>query len=122
MIAETPVPPYYAVIFTSQRTLADAGYGAMAGKMVALAREQPGFLGIESYRNASGEGVTISYWAGLEDIRRWKRHSEHQEAQHRGKERWYAAYKVRVCKVEYDYGFENIETFNSGSEAEGSAS
>ena len=43
MIAQTPKPPYYAVIFTSVRTDVDEGYAQMAGKMVQLAAEQPGF-------------------------------------------------------------------------------
>ena len=34
--APLPEPPYYAVIFTAQRTDVDAGYGAMADKMVEL--------------------------------------------------------------------------------------
>jgi hypothetical protein len=35
-IAETPAPPYYAVIFTSQRTDVDQGYDQMAQRMIAL--------------------------------------------------------------------------------------
>ena len=62
MIAATPEPPYLAVIFSSQRTDGDQGYGAMAERMVELAREQPGFLGVESARDAEGFGITVSYW------------------------------------------------------------
>ena len=50
--ADTPEPPYYAVIFTSQRTPGDdAGYGAMADAMVELAAVQDGYIGIESVRD-----------------------------------------------------------------------
>lgn len=103
MIAKTPTPPYYAVIFTSIRT-AEGGddYGEMAENMVALAAEQPGFLGVESARNEIG--ITVSYWESLEAIRHWKAHAEHLVAQKLGRERWYAAYKTRVCLVERDYG------------------
>ncbi|GAB3554711.1 antibiotic biosynthesis monooxygenase family protein [Spirosoma fluminis] len=104
MIAETPEPPYYAVIFTSVRTSADEGYGDTAVRMVELAQEQPGFLGVESARNELG--ITVSYWDSLEAIRTWKRHAEHQLAQERGRKMWYEAYKTRICKVERDYGFE----------------
>ena len=48
--APTPLPPYYAVIFTSLRTEGDNGYGEMAEAMIHLAAQQPGFLGIESAR------------------------------------------------------------------------
>ena len=103
MIAKTPVPPYYAVIFTSERTEGDNGYGDMAARMDELARQQPGYLGIESARE--GLGITVSYWESLEAIRNWKQNSEHLVAQQKGRGEWYAAYKTRICKVERDYEF-----------------
>lgn len=103
MIAKTPAPPYYAVIFTSIRTETDEGYGGMAGHMVDLASTQPGFLGVESARNEVG--ITVSYWESLEAIRNWKAHAEHLLAQRLGREKWYSAYKTRICRVERDYEF-----------------
>ncbi|NEX63261.1 antibiotic biosynthesis monooxygenase family protein [Noviherbaspirillum galbum] len=103
MIASTPRPPYYAVIFTSLRTDVDAGYGEMAERMIALAREQAGFLGVESARD--GLGITVSYWSSLEAIRAWKAHAEHLVAQERGRAEWYTAFKTRIALVERDYGF-----------------
>lgn len=102
MIANTPTPPYYAVIFTSLRTDGDNGYVAMAEAMEQLAKQQPGYLGIESARNELG--ITVSYWESLEAIKKWKQNFEHIAAQKLGKEKWYEHYKVRVCKVERDYG------------------
>lgn len=101
-IADTPEPPYYAVIFTSLRTEVDKGYDAMAARMVELASQQPGFLGVESARNEVG--VTVSYWADLASIRAWKAHAEHQEAQRLGHKQWYQCFKTRIAKVERDYG------------------
>ena len=98
-------PPYYAVIFTSQRTEGDNGYGKMAQAMEQLASKQQGFLGVESARD-SELGITISYWATLDDIRNWKENSAHKAAQQSGKIEWYQNYKVRICKVERDYLFE----------------
>lgn len=102
MIANTPEPPYYAVIFTSERTDVDEGYAAMAERMLALARTQPGFLGVESARD--GVGITVSYWRDLESIRHWKSDLEHREAQRLGREQWYRAFKTRIARVERDYG------------------
>ena len=102
MIAKTPEPPYYAVIFTSLRTEGDNGYGDMADEMVALAAKQPGYLGIESARD--GLGITVSYWESLEAIKNWKANERHLVAQAKGHKEWYAAFKTRVCKVERDYG------------------
>jgi hypothetical protein len=49
-LAHTPDAPYYAVIFTSQRTSEDLGYRATAERMLEAAAQQPGFLGVESCR------------------------------------------------------------------------
>jgi len=102
-IAQTPQPPYYAVIFTSLRTEGDNGYGDMAAEMDALAKQQEGYLGIESARNEIG--ITISYWSSLEAIKNWKANTRHLVAQKQGREKWYAQYKVRICKIERDYEF-----------------
>ena len=102
--APTPQPPYYAVIFTSRRTEGDRGYGQMAERMLELAANQPGFLGVESVRGSNGFGITVSYWASEEAIRAWKAHMEHQAAQATGKRVWYADYQVRVARVERAYG------------------
>ncbi len=104
MLAKTPKPPYYAVIFTSLRTEGDHGYGAMAQLMEELAVTMPGFLGIESARD--GLGITVSYWENPEAIESWHQQSQHQLAQQKGYETWYQSFKVRICKVERDYGFE----------------
>ncbi|HEX9010902.1 MAG TPA: antibiotic biosynthesis monooxygenase, partial [Holophagaceae bacterium] len=100
VIAATPEPPYYAVIFTSQRTDGDQGYAAMAERMVELARQQPGFLGVESARDPEGFGLTVSYWRDEASIAAWKAHAEHAVAQRLGRERWYGAFALRVCRVE----------------------
>jgi heme-degrading monooxygenase HmoA len=101
--AATPEPPYYAVIFTSRRTPEDDEYGETANRMAELAREMPGYLGIESVRGPDGVGITVSYWASEEAIANWKRHSEHRAAQDRGKNQWYEHYELRVAKVERAY-------------------
>ena len=103
-IAQTPNPPYYAVIFTSLRTEVDGGYGRMAERMVELASEQPGFLGVESARTANGLGITVSYWSSEEAIAGWKAHADHKIAQETGQRLWYSDYHLRVAKVERDYG------------------
>jgi heme-degrading monooxygenase HmoA len=101
-IAETPEPPYVAVIFTSLRTAGDDGYAVMAERMDRLAAEQPGFLGVEA---AGAElGITVSYWVDDAAARAWKQVAEHLVAQQRGRDVWYADYRVRVAVVQRDYG------------------
>ncbi len=104
MIANTPKPPYYAVIFTSTRTEGDQGYAEMSKRMVELAAKQDGYLGIEAARNEVG--VTVSYWKDLESIRKWKANAEHLQAQKKGRSDWYGAFKARIALVQRDYGFD----------------
>jgi heme-degrading monooxygenase HmoA len=103
--AKTPEPPYYAVIFSSQRTECDNGYGKMADKMVELALKQKGFLGVESARDEE-LGITVSYWDSLESIKKWKENAVHKVAQEKGKSIWYQNFTLRVSKVERQNFFE----------------
>lgn len=103
MIATTPAPPYYAVIFTSERTSDDAGYSMMAAKMIELASIQEGFLGVDSARE--GIGITVSYWRDLESIHQWKINTDHTFARTMGRKIWYKSFFTRIARVERDYNF-----------------
>lgn len=102
LIANTPKPPYYAVIFTSLRKEGDDGYSAMSDKMLSLAALQAGFIGVESAREEVG--ITVSYWSDLSSIKKWQENIEHQEAQKLGHEKWYSSFRVRISKIEREYG------------------
>lgn len=102
--AGTPEPPYYAVIFTSQRNDNDAqGYAEAAEAMAALAAQQPGYLGAESVRGADGVGITVSYWRSESAILSWKHQAEHAAIRNRGRRDWYTRYITRVARVERAY-------------------
>ena len=103
MISATPQTPYYAVIFTSIRKDIDNGYEDLAHRMIELAKQQDGFLAVESTRNEIG--ITVSYWIDLESIKKWKNNSEHTIARNMGREIWYKSFKTRIAKVELDYEF-----------------
>ena len=94
---------YYAVIFTSERTIIEDGYAEMAVLMEELAKKQEGFLGVESAR--SEIGITVSYWKDLESIKKWKQNIEHVVAQQKGRSDWYNSYTTRICLVEREYSF-----------------
>jgi heme-degrading monooxygenase HmoA len=98
-----PDPPYTAVIFTSTRTEGDNGYAVMAERIQALAKEQPGYLGYESVREGL-VGITVSYWIDDAAAAAWKQVHEHTIAQQRGRETWYADYRVHVATVTRAYG------------------
>ncbi len=101
-IAYTPAPPYYVVIFSSELSSDAAGYEETSEAMVQLARQQPGFLGVESARQ--GMGITVSYWRDQASISAWRENAEHSLARLMGRERWYSGYRIRIAKVERDYG------------------
>ncbi|PTY38500.1 JEMB protein [Saccharospirillum sp. MSK14-1] len=101
MFANTPKPPYYAVIFSSELSDDVSGYEVMAEQMITLAEQQPGFLGVESAR--SEIGITVSYWSSLESIRTWKQQTQHRQAQQLGRDQWYRDFRVRIARVEHDY-------------------
>lgn len=94
---------YYAVIFTSVLADDDPEYHKVSDMLLELAKEQSGFLGIESAR--SELGITVSYWKDLGSIKKWKHLMEHIAAQKLGKLKWYESYSVRICKVEREYAF-----------------
>jgi heme-degrading monooxygenase HmoA len=100
--ATTPKPPYYAVIFTSVRHDGDNDYAETAKQMLELASKQAGFLGFETARQEIG--ISVSYWSTLEAIQTWNENARHRLAQNRAKD-WYKVFRVRVCRVEREYGF-----------------
>jgi heme-degrading monooxygenase HmoA len=104
MIEDSLQPPYYAVIFSTVMCENTKGYIAAAERMEILAKQQKGFLGIESARNQIG--ITVSYWKTLEAITDWKNNIEHSEVRELGRAKWYKKYQLRICKVEREYGFE----------------
>lgn len=101
--ARLPAPPYYAVIFSSRLTHDSDGYADASARMLELAADMPGYLGVESARGADGFGITVSYWRSEADIAHWKQHSEHQLARERGRQQWYQHFEVRVASVERAY-------------------
>jgi len=101
--ATTPMPPYYAVIFTSQRKDGDEGYSKMSEVMLDLALQQPGCLGVESARGSDGFGITVAYFSDETAILNWKHNPKHLAAQDLGKKRWYDHYEVRVAEVKRVY-------------------
>ncbi|MFM7597608.1 MAG: antibiotic biosynthesis monooxygenase family protein [Actinomycetota bacterium] len=96
--------PYVAVIFSTRRSADLDGYAEMAERMDELARQQPGFLGVESV-SSGDRGITVSYWTDEAASRAWRSVAEHLLAQRLGRERWYDAYDLRVATVTRDESF-----------------
>jgi heme-degrading monooxygenase HmoA len=105
----TPTPPYYTVVITTTLDPLTGGYDDAAAQMGALVETYPGFLGVESARDADGFGVSVSYWRDLEGLRAWRDDVEHRTTMHAGQESWYRSYHVRVARVEREYRWDRSE-------------
>jgi heme-degrading monooxygenase HmoA len=106
--ARTPQPPYYCVIFTSRRKPGiEDDYGDASARMHELAQTMPGYLGIESARNADGFGITVSYWESEEAIKNWRTHAEHVVVQKMGRSNFYEWYESRVGVVQRAVSFKS---------------
>ncbi|MFT5920595.1 MAG: heme-degrading monooxygenase HmoA, partial [Granulosicoccus sp.] len=68
------------------------------------AQKLKGFIGAESMRGEDGFGVTVLYFLDMETIREWSKDQKHLSAKQLGKEKWYSDYRVRIAKVEREYG------------------
>jgi heme-degrading monooxygenase HmoA len=98
------------VLFRSKLVEEPEGYDEMAAEMESLARSMPGFIDVKSYRAEDGERLTIVWWENEETLRQWREHARHRVAQHAGRERWYAYYKMDVAEVVRKRDFEKPET------------
>jgi heme-degrading monooxygenase HmoA len=104
-IAQTPEPPYYAVIFTSINAQVDHEEHARTfQRLMEVAADYRGFLGIEGARNPDGSGVAAVYWSDLEAVAAFARDPEHVVAKQKAREIWYSHYMIRICHVERAYG------------------
>jgi len=97
--AAPPDPPYTVSIFASRLRPGAEGYPELAARMVELARQQEGFLGMESARDATGFGITVSYWRDEECVARWRAVAEHAEAQRRGRRELYERFEMKLGTV-----------------------
>ena len=97
---------YFAAIFTTQRSHSGEDvYEIMTSRMVALAQQQQGFLGLESVRGDDGIGITVSYWTDHEAIQNWGRQAEHVSVQAMGRQEFYQWYRIRIAEVFTDRAF-----------------
>jgi len=78
--------------------------------MVALAREQKGFLNIDSVRDGNGFGITISYWKDEAAALAWRDHEEHRQIREKGRQLWYDTYILHVTTVERAYAWNRNDT------------
>jgi heme-degrading monooxygenase HmoA len=101
-VVAAPPPPYYAVIAPAELRADVRGYPELAASLVELAKQQPGFLGIESGWQP-GFALAVSYWDSLEAIQAWRQNARHVLAKRKGMSDWFESYVTRIAKVERVY-------------------
>lgn len=92
----------YAVIFRAEFAAPDDEYETMAIRMRDLAMQDYGCTDFTAHTQGNHE-LAISYWDTQEQILAWKHDPLHQEAQRKGREKWYSTYTVQVLKVQREY-------------------
>lgn len=97
--------PVVTIFRSRLREDAASGYAAMAAEMDRLARSMPGFVEAKSFTAEDGERLTLVTFADRVSHEAWRDHPRHQDAQRRGRERFYAEYQVRVCRSERTSSF-----------------
>src|SRR5262245_22363482 len=99
-------PSVIVLIRTRLREDADVtAYQAIAMRMDEILQTMPGCVEAKSYAAEDGEAISMIRFESLDALRTWREHPEHQVAQREGRERFYAAYDVRICSVERAYEF-----------------
>jgi heme-degrading monooxygenase HmoA len=75
-------------------------FDALERRMSELVNEIPGYLGVKSYTAPDGDTISIAQFDSKQALQSWRNQPEHVAAQRAGRERFYAAYDVRVCSVD----------------------
>ena len=95
-----------AIIEYALRPGVEPAFQAALAEMLEKVREIDGFLGEEPCRSVADESkrVTISYWRDDAALEAWRKHPDHQRVMLLGRRELLAWYRIRVTRVERDYG------------------
>ena len=92
-------------VFRSRLRDDPEGYDETAEAMEAAARAMPGFVDFKSFRADDGERVSIVVFDSPESHTAWRDDPRHRAAQQRGRNEWYAEYRIQVCSLEKEHVF-----------------
>jgi enamine deaminase RidA (YjgF/YER057c/UK114 family)/heme-degrading monooxygenase HmoA len=98
-------PPYYVAVFTTVRTQDQSGYSETSTRLEDLAKDVPGYLGMDHAQTPGGLGITVGYFRDADALTEWRTDTEHLAAQKRWRDEWYQSYTLHVAKVERSHGF-----------------
>lgn len=84
-------------------------YIALVDRMVEIAVTIPGYISHKGFFAEDGERVTIVEFEHEDGMRAWRMHPEHRAAQKKGREIYYAEYRIQICNVVRDSSFKRDE-------------
>lgn len=74
-------------------------------RMYEIASSMPGYISYKDFAAEDGESVAIVEFESLETLAAWREHPEHQAAQQRGRDEFFAEYHIQVCTPVRDSRF-----------------
>lgn len=90
---------------TRLRANCPPSYAPLADRMLELARAVPGFVSFQHYQAADGERISIVEFESEASAQAWRDHPEHRDAQRRGRDEFYAWYRLQVCRQDRETEF-----------------
>lgn len=89
----------YTSTFTFAKGVYDSDFYALDDAIAQIAREIPGYLGEETWENASGALISnVYYWESLEALQKLMTHPVHLKAKQE-QSRWLDGYHIVVAEV-----------------------
>ncbi len=83
---------------------AQSEYSQWARRMSELVAGMPGYVSHKVFVAEDGERLTLVEFESEESLRAWSVHPEHVQAKKLGRQRFFAEYRVQVCKLIRDSG------------------
>jgi heme-degrading monooxygenase HmoA len=79
---------------------------AMGTRMHALASAMPGFVAYKEFVAEDGEYLTLVHFKDEASLLAWRHQPEHVQGQETGRQAFFDAYHIQVCKTIREYAFD----------------
>lgn len=88
-----------------------------AAEMKQLVASVPGFISVERFESLyeSGKLLSLSFFEDEAAVAAWRNTLEHRAAQAKGRNEYFADYRLRIARVLRDYGMDDRDNAPSDS-------
>ncbi len=86
-------------------------YLDIAAELKPLLEDVEGFISIERFQSLTDPDrlLSLSFWRDEQAVAEWRRLEAHRAAQKAGRRSVFADYRLRIARVERDYGLHDRE-------------